>query len=235
MAFKDILGSVTKGAEKGAETINRVAAGDLGVVTQSEAWISFMWWAKLIIWFLVLVVGGVMIWHYWFKFNKRVLVKKLKGKAVIDIYLDRGKIVTDQRQKTKLILLRTKKTCPVPSYKYTTKMGKQDFYELYLDEKGNLHPINDQQIIDQVTSKVTSDKNIDFHILASWRLEEMKLAEEKFRKQSFLKEHMPEIMFFMAMVLGTAILWVTSKSAEASGIAQASAIKDLANALVGLR
>ena len=207
----------------------------MGVVTQSEAWVSMIWWFRLIMWVLVIVVASLAIWHFWIKFNKRVLVKKLKGNAVIDTFIDRGKIIVDSKQKIKLVLLKTKKSCPVPSYKYTTKMGKQDFYELYLDEKGNLHPINDQQIIDQVTKEVKSDKNIDFHILASWRLDEMKLAEEKFRKQSFLKQHMPEIIFFMSMVLGTVVMWMTSKSAEASGIAQANAIKELAQALSGLR
>ncbi len=235
MAIKDVMGRVLGTVDKGAKGMENVIKGDVSGIVQSEAWIRFLWWSKLLMWVLILTVAGILIWHYWFRFNKKVLVKKLKGHAVIDTYIDRARIITDSRKKTKLDLLKTNKSCPVPSYKYTTKMGKLDFYELYLDEKGNLYPINDQQIIDQVTNEIVSDKNVDFHILSSWRLEEMKLAEEKFRKRTFFQEHMPEILIFMAMVFSTAMVWITMKSIETAGVQHAMAISELAKALASLK
>lgn len=234
MAFKDIAGKILGFADKGVETIDKVASGDLGAIAESAGWIRFMWWAKFIMWFAIIFIIMVIIWHFWFKYNKKVLIKKLKGSAVIDTYMDRGRITTDMRKKTKLSLLKTRKTCPVPSYKYTTKMGKKDFYELYLDDKGNLYPIDDTNVIRNVEG-IKSDKSIDYHILAAWRLEEMKLAEEKFKKKTFLSQHMPEILIFMSMVLCTAMVWITMKGIENAGVQHAQAIAELARALSQLR
>lgn len=234
MGLREFMGKALGAVEKGTETIDKVASGDLGAIAQSAGWIRFLWWAKFLTWVLVIAVVFIVVWHFFFRFNKKVLIKKLKGSAVIDCYTDRGRVITDARGKRKLILLRTRKTCPVPSYKYTTKIGKLDFYELYLDEKGNLYPINDQPIIDQV-EEIKSEKSIDFHILSAWRLEEMKLAEQKFKKQSFLKEHMPEILTFMAMVCITAMVWVTMKGIENAGVQHAQAIAELARALASLK
>jgi len=235
MAIKDVIGKVLGFVTRSADTIDRLAEGDFGSIAESAGWIRFMFMTRLFMWLIIFMVGGLLIWHFFFRFNKRVLVKKLKGPAVIDCYKDRGRIITDERKRRKLILLRTRKSCPVPSYKYTTKMGKLDFFELYLDEKGNLYPINDQPIIDQIKKEAVNEKTIDFHILAPWRLEEMKLAEQKFKKQSFLKEHMPEILIFMAMVCITAMVWITMKSIQSAGVEHAMAIKELAHALSTLK
>ncbi len=235
MAIKDILGKVLGFVDKGIGSLDSLTKGDFGAITESTSWIRFMVMTRLFMWLIILIVGGLVIWHFFFRFNKKVLVKKLKGSAVIDVYTDRGRIITDERKRRKLILLKTRKSCPVPSYRYTTKSGKLDFYELYLDEKGNLYPIDDQPLIDQVKKEVVNAKTIDFHILAPWRLEEMKLAEQKFKKQSFLKEHMPEILMFMSMVCITAMVWITMKSIQSAGVEHAMAIKELAKALASLK
>jgi len=235
MAIKDVLGKVLDFVNKGVGSIDNLAQGNFGAITESAGWMRFMFMTRLFMWVIVFTVGGLLIWHWFFRFNKRVLIKKLKGNAVIDVYQERGRIVTDERKRRKLILLKTKGSCPVPSYRYTTKMKKLDFYELYLDEKGNLYPINDQPIIDQVKQEAVHEKKIDFQILAPWRLEEMKLAEQKFKKQSFLKEHMPEILTFMAMVCITAMVWITMKGITSGMYAVSSSISDLAQALASLK
>jgi len=235
MAIRDIMGKIMGFITRGADSIDSLAKGDFGAITESAGWARFMVLSRVFMWLIILIVGGLAIWHFFFRFNKRILIKKLKGSAVVDCYNDRGRIVTDERKRRKLILLKTRKSCPVPSYRYTTKMKKLDFYELYLDEKGNLYPINDQPIIDQVRKQVVNAKTIDFHILAPWRLEEMKLAEQKFKKQSFLKEHMPDILIFMAMVCITAMVWITMKSIQSAGVEHAMAIRELAQALASLK
>jgi len=235
MAIRDVIGKIFGYVERGVGSIDNIAQGDFGAITQSAGWARFMFMTRLFMWLIILIAGGLFIWHYFFRFNKRVLVKKLKGSAVIDVYNDRGRIVTDERKRRKLILLKTRKSCPVPSYQYTTKSGKLDFFELYIDEKGNLYPINDQPIIDQARKEVINKKEIDFHILAPWRLEEMKLAEQKFKKQSFLKQHMPEILIFMSMVCITAMVWITMKGITSGMYSVAASITDLAGALASLK
>jgi len=235
MAIRDVANKILGFLDKGVDSIDSLAKGDLGAITQSAGWTRFMFLSRLFMWIIVLSVGGLAVWHFFFRFNKRALIKKLKGGAVIDVYKDRGRIITDVRGRKKLILLRTKKSCPIPSYQYTTKMGKLDFFEFYLDEKGNLYPINDQPIIDQVRKESITDKTIDFHILAPWRLEEMKLAEQKFKKQTFIQKHMPEILVFMAMVMITAMVWITMKGITSGMYEVAAGIKQLASSLAALK
>jgi len=232
MGFLDKAKNVVGGS---TDSLNEVLQGDMSSIVQSNAYAKFMYWGKILFWFGLLVIGAAFIYHYFFKYNKRVLIKKLKGNAVIDVYHDKGRIKKDTRGKEKLTLLKTRRTCPIPSYKYTAKIGKLDFYEIYLDEKGNLYPINDEPIIDQVTSQATSDKNINFHILSSWRLEEMKLAEEKFKKKGFLQQHMPEILVFMAMICCVAIIWITMKTIAGELNAVAGSVTRLAESVAGLK
>jgi|26BtaG_2_1085354.scaffolds.fasta_scaffold01187_3 disulfide bond formation protein DsbB len=235
MAFKDMFTYIERFFEWFAKFIKGLTTFDFSMVTETAAYSRTLFIFRIIFYVVIFLGVAVGIYHLFFKYNKIVMVKKLKGSAVIDTYKDRGRIMKDKAGKEKLILFKTRKTCPVPSYRYTTKMGKLDYYELYLDERGNLYPVNDEPIIDQVLSEVKSDKNIDWHILGSWRLEEMKLAEEKYRKQSFMTKHMPEIMVFLAMMAAVAIVWVTMKAINVGMFEIGQSLNELAKAISSLK
>ena len=63
----------------------------------------------------------------------------------------------------------------------------------------------------------------------------MKLAESKFKKQTFLEKYRAEIMVFMGMVLCTAMVWITMKGITDGMYAVAKSISDLAGALATLK
>lgn len=233
----DILNTITNALGVGTKNTEQVIQGNFQPIVQSQTFNSFLFIMKIVVWFGAVVVFGMIIHHYFFRYNKRVMIKKLKGTSIIDIYFDRGRIMKDLRGKDKLNLLKTRKSCPVPSYDYTNKMGKSDFYELYLDEYGNLSPINETIFIKQVKEQrvIEGSKSVDFHILSSWRLEEMKLAEEKFKKKSLIEKYLPEFLVFIAMVCAVGIIWITMKSVTSSGMANAQAMQQLAQAIASLK
>lgn len=221
--------------DRTSDTIDTVTKGDLSLVTQSAAMQKLLFWGRLLLWLALVIAFIAVVNHFFFKYNKRILVKRLKGNSVIDSYFDRGRIFKDERGKLKLKLLKTKGTCPIPSFSYTSKMGKQDFYELYLDEYNDLYPVNDSGIVSDVKEYHSKAKDINFHMIGAWRLEEMKTAEEKYKKTNPLIKYLPEFILIFSMVLAVAVVWISVKSIESGYIANANAILKLAESVASLK
>jgi len=229
MADGNILDRVAGVTEGVTGLIDNTGGGNWFAFTQTMQWQQFTFWLYVALGLGVVFFGLFFLNRFYLRFNKRVLVKKLKGSAVIDTYMDRGRIYKDKQGKEKLDLLRIRKTCPIPSYKFTQKMGKADFYEAYLDDDGNLKLKVDADI-EQLRDTVRSKEVISLQELAGWRIQEMKLAEERFKKKSFLEKHSAMLLTFMGMVAVVAMVWITmNKLQTVSGsiLELAKAVKSL--------
>lgn len=219
-----------------ANTINKVASGNLGAIAE-EGWYNWLvFWGNLLWWITVIVVGGVLFWHFYLRYNKKVLVKKLKGNSVIDSYMDRGRIHKDSRGKIKISLLRTRQTAPIPSHQYIMKMGKKDFFEMYLCDDNTLRAKEDViDFIDKIREIVKVEDRISLQEMAGWRMEEMKLAEEKYKKQGFFDKYKDIFMTFMAMVAAIAIIWITVSKVQGSIFSMTTQVGEMTKAIVELK
>jgi len=94
----------------------------------------------------ILLIVGLIVFKR-MQYNKKVRILTKHGGNVIDMKFDIAKEIIDQQGKRKLVLWNTRKgkyavTCPVPHQKYRYKVGKKDFYDLWLDDNKNVHPID---------------------------------------------------------------------------------------------
>jgi len=232
--MKDLLDYIIIFFDKLTGGINQLSQGDLQAIAQERWYQMILFWGTILFWITILVAGVMGVWWFWLRYDKKVLVKKLKGKAVIDTYMDKARQHKDARDKEKLTLLKTKKTMPIPSHNYTQKMGKKDFYEVYLCDDGSLRPKYDTDI-EEIEKAVEVSDEISGQEVAGWRLEEMKLAEERYKKQTFFDKYKDQLMTFLAMVIAVAIIWITVSKIQTGQIANAKALSDVAKAITELR
>ena len=118
------------------------AAFDSGVLAK------VYFFLKVGFWIGVVFIGGAAVYKFFLQYKVKLTIYKRVGTGSIEIINDMAKIETDEQNKTKLVLYKTKKgknlrcTLPVPEAKYKGKKGKSDHYTLWLDDNMELHPVN---------------------------------------------------------------------------------------------
>lgn len=234
MGMENLLNYIIGFFQNAANTVDRVSSGNLGAVVEESWFRVLLFWTNLIWWFIVITSVFVALWFFYLRYNQHVLVKKLKGRAVIDAYMDKARKHKDSRGKTKITLLKTRKTAPIPSYLYTQKMGKKDFYEMYLCDDGTLKPKCDVDI-GIIENAIKVDDKISLQELAGWRLEEMKLAEEKYKKMGFFDKYKDQLMVFLGMIIAVAIVWITISKIQGSILTMAGEVTELSKAIIALK
>lgn len=114
---------------------------------ESAPWWPILWfWIKVFSWIVIVGFALLFYWKFFMQYKVRVGIKIKVGKNILDVKEDKAKIVEDDQGKRKLVLWKMRKgkvayTCPVPESKFKFKKGKQDYYELILDDNDYLHPI----------------------------------------------------------------------------------------------
>ena len=144
---------------------SKIPSGQFSFLSiQTAPWWPVVWfWVKLFAWMAIATFGIIIYYKFYMQYKVRVGVKIKVGKNILDVKTDKAKIVEDKQGKRKMVLWGLRKgkvayTCPVPESKYRMKKGKQDYYELILDDNDYLHPI-EVGFIEKVQAKF--DKKID--------------------------------------------------------------------------
>ena len=119
---------------------------NLGGLSASPMWAKMWLFVQGFAWFAIVLFAALAFWKYYLSYNIRVRVVTKRGGNILDIQNDIAKIVRDEQGKVKLELLKTRSgglayTCPVPNSKYKYRQGKLDYYDLWLDNNKQIHPI----------------------------------------------------------------------------------------------
>lgn len=195
------------------DSLNDVGVGNLGSLTPL---LDKMWvWAQIFFWVVVVIAAVMVFWKFYIQFNKRIRIVKKSGGKIVDIIHDKAKVVVDAQGKRKLVLWKTRegkeqKTLPIPLLEYKYKCGKNDYYDLWMDDNGNLHPmeIGDIEKEDLIFVKPKPQER------KAWDRYEDKIIEEKYRKKDWIDKYgtlatttvlgtvVILTMFFMFQMLG---------------------------------
>jgi|TARA_R100000501_G_C2630878_1_gene126563 hypothetical protein len=162
---------------------------------------KIFWWASAAFYVAIITFTSIYVYKYLFQFNKRALVRKLKGGNIVDHKLDRVKQITDEHGKKKLVFLamkhgRERLSCPIPALYHTHKIGKNDFYIFDMDDKSNLIPVE----LKTTSNTKHMESPIEQEVWDSWSLDEKELAHERYKKKNFFSEHMSEILVIITVV-----------------------------------
>lgn len=165
---------------------------------------------KIFIYFAVVVFIGIFAYKSYFQYNVLVTLKTRVGGGGVEKFETRGKVINDEQNKRKLILMKriNKKqlTCPVPSSEFKQKFGKKDHYEVWLDDNFQLHPISLPEV-DFADAKL----RVRPQERDAWARYEDKLLIEKFQKKEWLEKYLPAGILIVAMVTAFLIWFFASK------------------------
>jgi len=169
---------------------------------------------------IVLVgLGLYLMYKFWFEYTVRLTIYKKIGVGGIEVVHDLGKIVTDVQNKTKIVLLRTKKgkekvTCPIPAAEYRGKKGKFDHYTMFLDDNMEVHPI-----AHPVTTGEIDRLEIRPQERAAWGRMEDEIIFKKFQKKDKLLQYATPAILMAACFSAFLIFFFASKEVG-SGLQQ---------------
>jgi len=219
MGIFDSLGSVSEGIKGlGPGFMSRLFTD----VNFAPIW-TFM---KVFFYFAVVVVGGMLLWQYYLRFNIKITVKRrLGGGGSIEVFEDRARILIDEQRKKKLVLMKSRAgkeylTCPVPEGKYRNKKGRWDHYELWRDDNDQLHPVESPMLESGQNPELAVQMRVRPQERDAWRLQEHKRMEEKYRRKDLLEKWAPMGIMVVAMITAF-LIWFF-------------ATRELGNGLVGV-
>lgn len=213
------LDSVTSGADASS-----IGAG----ITKGMA--VFWFWLKIIL--IMAAVVGICIFIYksFFQYNKKITIHKRIGTGAVEVYSDRAKIVTDEQEKIKLVLWKTKKgkkqfaTCPVPSAKYCGRLGRNDHYNLWLDDNFELHPIEPPKVEDNFQYLIIRPQERD-----AWGRMERDIIRQKFENKDFLLKYATPAILMTACITAFLIFFFASKDIGGGLSALADSFRQVAS------
>lgn len=203
------------------ETIQ--SAGDLNnysIVTPAMGKIWFF--AKVIFWFAAFVFGGIAAWKFWFQYNVPVKIHQKTGQKGEVERSDRAKILVDEQNKRKLVLLKIKRdrkvklTCPVPPDSFKVLIGRREGYHLWLDDNYQLHPMEKETLVDKKGAHTI------FHIRPqerdAWARMEDKLLLAKYKRREKWQEIMPYVAYFGTGII-VFLVWFFAVKQLGAGLA----------------
>ncbi|SRR6056297_175453 len=197
---------------------------------------TIFFWGKVFIGLAVLVFGAILFWKYYMSYNIRIKVKQRYGSGGTKVYADRAKIVTDkntQQRRMELFRRKDKKilTTPVPESKFRQIEGKHEYFEFWIDDENNLHPI--------LPPQQNNEKQISLNILGkdmrAWQSTETKRISEKYSKQTMLQKYQPMFIMF-ASIIGAFLISFFAFKYLGSGLTEvAQSMSELASAVTSLQ
>ncbi len=183
-----------------------------------------MFWFKVFFWFTAVLMGLLIFYKLYLQYKIKVRVIIRSGGNIIDIKNDKAKLIEDEHGKKKLQLWTLKYgkkalTCPIPSQEYKYKSGKNDYYDLVLDDNFELHPneLMNYSSEDKIFVKPRPQE------LRAWRRMEEELINKKYTLKEKWKELLLPAMFIGTIVICFLILYFMFKEVG-------SGMKEIANA-----
>lgn len=209
----DFLNTV-KGMATGGTDLN------LGNFLGSNFVAKAAWIGKIVFYITVFLFVCLLIYKFVLQYKTKITVFKMVGGRIVETVKDKAKTVTDTQNKKKFQLFKTRwgkkpVTCPIPESVFKTKQGKKDHYYLWLDDNGQLHPVEFD-----LSSGIDARLRIRPQERDAWARMEDKILIDKFYKQSFMEKFLPSIVMITAFVMAFLIFFFMSK--------------DLGNSLSGL-
>ena len=207
-----------------------------GAFFSSAAFDKLAFFGKVLGYFAIFLIGGLLVYKFWVQYKIKITVKKCFGNGGIDIVYDKAKIIKDKEGKEKLVLFKTRHvgkalTCPVPEARFKGKLGKYDHYELWMDDNFQLHPCELPEI-DDLTSIKTRIRPQERD---AWAHMEQRALEERVRKKSDLEKYMPSAIVIMAFVVAFLIIFFATKHLGSSMTNLAGSFNEISQNCLQLR
>lgn len=187
--------------------------GDLTLtaIYASPAAAKILFFVKMIFYVVSACVAIYVFWKMWLQYKVKVTVYKRVGGGGIETVSDRAKIVTDKEGRVKLQLLKTRNgktpvTCPVPEDYFKSKEGKNDHYNMWLDNNRQIHPIMPPRVEENHPYfKVIPEER------KAWSRQERRQIETQYKKNNWLDKYLPQIVVMSSFMIAFLIIFFVSK------------------------
>lgn len=171
-----------------------------------------MMWVKIIVFTAVTIFAALAFYKFYLQYNIQIRIVKTVGGKGIEIKSDRAKEVVDDQGKRKLQLFKmrngkTPYTMPIPGSEYRYKKGKQDYYDLQLDDNGQLHPIEMLQLPEEEQLLLAAKPQER----TAWARLERRATEDMYKQREKWKEFLPAAVMVIAFVMSFLILFFMFK------------------------
>jgi len=183
----------------------------------------------------VFFFGGVLLWKFYLQYKIRVTIKKEIGGGGVDVVRDMARMIIDEQGKEKLAFYKTRKgkepiTCPLPPAKYKGKIGKKDYYEFWLDDNNQVHPIDtDNSDKEHVHLRIQPQER------RAWARMEDRLLNEKYSKKDWLEKYLPSMVVISAFIIAFLIFFFMSKDLAAGLSEVARTMNQVASSCVSIK
>lgn len=177
----------------------------------------------------------IVIWKFYIQYNTKITLVKRIGTGGTETVSDWAKEVTDDQNKRKLQLLKTRRgnkqpmTCPIPSAKFKGKSGRKDHFYMWMDDNSELHPIS-PPIIESNFEKLT----IKPQERDAWRRLEDDRLLEKFRKKDKLLQYAAPAILMTACITAFLIFFFASKELGSGMASLAASFQQVASSCISM-
>lgn len=174
---------------------------------------------------------GLIYWKLFIQYRDRALVRVVKGGKVVDVKWDNVRDFEDEQGKRKLKFFKLKQAMPFEGTKYAYKYGKKNFYDVWQDDNGQLHPCEltepDADLM-RLIKPIPQSRKV-------WIMNETKLQAEKILKKDKFKDFIVTAMPIAAMAITFLIAFFAYKYLGTGINNLASQLGQLATAIKGLK
>lgn len=204
MAVEGLLDKISGG-------VQGLAKGKIGIPGGVGG--TIMFWFRTVFWVGVVVFVGLIIWKFVLQYNIRIRVLVRSGGKLVDIKHDRAKVVEDEQGKRKLVLWKMRKgksqlTTPVPSQSYKYKCGRQDYYDLWLDDNFVLHPVEISEDLSEDEEGLLRPRPQERN---AWSRMEADLINKKYESREKWREFILPVMFMGTLIICFLVLFFMFK------------------------
>ena len=219
-----------------SDTVTNFEPNNVFNIFSNPIFTKILFFGKILFYFALAVFGVILIYKFWLQYKVKITIKSKVGGGGFEVKHDRAKVIIDSQNKTKLQLLKLRKgrkaiTCPIPASIYKSKIGKNDHYELWLDDNYQLHPVENTL----ADSKGEVLMRIRPQERDAWaRMEDKNLAD-KYKKKDMFDKYLPAGILMIAMITAF-LIWFFAAKNLGTGLSQlASQFAQVASNCVSIR
>lgn len=133
---------------------NFMTSGEVGQIPTGAIITNMSLVIKWVIGLGAVALLGIIFYKFQIQYNLKVRLKFYRGGKLIKIKDDKARELVDKQGKRKLKLFWLQKTTPLPEQKYRYVFGKKDYYEFAIDDNGELHPLETEFEVLNITKEV---------------------------------------------------------------------------------
>ena len=213
MAEGDIVGGLTGALQGGS-----LNANNMFDFVDSSAFTEGLFYIKVFLFLATFVFGCILLWKFYLQYKIKITIKTKVGNGGTEVMMTNAKIVTDEQNKRKLVLMKRVAgktlTCPVPAATFKSKSGKKDHYELWLDDNFQLHPIATPETNGENNDLEARMLRIKPQEREAWARYEDKNLREKYQKKDLLEKYLPAGVMIIACVCAFLIFFFGFKTLQ---------------------